>query len=151
MVGPKFAEEILDKLGAPNSYYFEITKADGTVSPNGSEGIDIAEPPVKVQIDFVTDFTNDDLREEITRYCLMNRVVKIFCAKKKKVISKDKDDKDIITYEELEPIEVGSIVINQLNISWDMLPVFKQHPLSLKGLIDICTSQILGNLLPSQN
>lgn len=167
MVGSKYVNDRLSKLGQSNSYYFEITKSDGTQSPGSEPGLDLAEPPVMVQIDFAIDFTNSDKKEEVTRYSLQNRVVKIFCATQKKIVTKvvkkdgekevpdiDEDtgkQKEIISYEENEPSEIGSFVVNSLNVNWDIYDVLKKHPLALKGLIDICMSHHLGNLLPSQN
>ena len=154
MVGASYVNDRLKKLGQSNSYYFEITKSDGTSSPGSDPGLDLAEPPVKVLIDFATDFISDDKKEEVTRYSLQNRVVKIFCATPKKITSKiKKDDKeeDVISYEENDPVEIGSFVVNSLSVNWDIYDVLKKHPLSLKGLIDICMSYHLGNLLPSQN
>ena len=167
MVGSKYVNERIENLGPPNAYYFEITKSDGTQSPGVEPGLDIAEPPVKIQIDYVVDFTNEDRKEEITRYSLQNRVVKIFCATQQKIVTKvtkkeneidvpDIDEitgkqKKVISYKENEPVEIGSFVVNSLNINWDIFEVLKKNPLALKGIIDVCTAYHLGNLLPSQN
>lgn len=151
MVGSKYVNDILSNLGPSNSYYFEITKSDGTTGQSGSAGIDLADPPVIILIDFAIDFTNENKKEEITRYSLQNRVVKIFCSTQRKIIKKDKEEKEVISYEENEPSEIGSFVVNSLSVNWDIYDVLKKHPLSLKGIIDICTAYHLGNLLPSQN
>ena len=145
MVGPKFVTEKLNNVGPSNSYYFEITKSDGT-GAGSNDGMDLAEPPVKVLIDFAQDFTNPELQELVTKYSLQNRMVNIFCATHKKIISDDK-----VSYEENDPVEIGSFVVNSLNVNWDLYSVLKQHPLALKGLMDICMAHHLGNLLPSQN
>ncbi len=156
MIGQNYVKERLNNLGPSNEYYFEVVKSDGTTSQNGDNGLDLAEPPVKILIDFAVDFNNEERKEEITRYSLQNRVVKVFMATKKKVeteVSKvDSDEKEkVISYVENEPVEIGSFVINSLNVNWDLYDTLKKNPLALKGLIDICTAYHLGNLLPSQN
>jgi hypothetical protein len=150
MIGPKFVTDRLNNVGPSNSYYFEIAKSDGTAGGMDA-GVDLAEPPVKVLIDFAQDFTNPELQELVTKYSIQNRTVKIFCATQKKIVTKNEKDEDVVTYEENEPFEIGSIAINSLNINWDIYQPFKQHPLALKGLMDICMAHHLGNLLPSQN
>jgi len=154
MVGSKYVNERIENLGPPNAYYFEITKSDGTQSPGIEPGLDIAEPPVKIQIDYAVDFTNEDRKEEITRYSLQNRVVKIFCGTQQKIVTKfnkEEKEEEVISYKENEPVEIGSFVVNSLNINWDIFEVLKKNPLALKGIIDVCTAYHLGNLLPSQN
>jgi len=154
MVGSKYVNERIENLGPPNAYYFEITKSDGTQSPGIEPGLDIAEPPVKIQIDYAVDFTNEDRKEEITKYSLQNRVVKIFCGTQQKIVTKvkkEEKEEEVISYKENEPVEIGSFVVNSLNINWDIFEVLKKNPLALKGIIDVCTAYHLGNLLPSQN
>jgi len=138
--------DTLDNLGPVNEYSFDIRDDKG--------GDSLASPPVMEIVRFSKDIDNDDYRELMTRYCLVKRSVFIKCSRKKKVVTKvaDRDViKDVITYETLEPVDVGSIQIPDINIIWDSYDIFIDHPLALKFLIDHCVGEILKKLFPSPN
>lgn len=152
MYGVDFINQVMENLGQPVEYIFNISRMDGR------EGNEFANPPVRVIIDFSTDFTNPDMQDTVTRHSIYNRKVDIYYYPKNKIVNIVKkevegEQKDIeeITWERLEPVLIGSFNFNVIDSPWDAFPILTQQPLALKALIEVCTSYHLKNLFPSQN
>jgi hypothetical protein len=144
MYGLDFVNESIQSLGTPNEYCFDISRDDG------KEGNDFNNPPVRVLIDFSSDFTNKDLQEQITKYSLNRRSVSIFVIPKDRVIIKNKDGEDEESFKKLAPVLIGSVSFNTIDSPWDVYPILQEHPLAVSALIDVCTAYHLKNLLPLQ-
>ncbi len=151
MYDNKFVSDVFEGLSEngiiENAYSFDIAKVD-----EKSIGTDMGAVPVKLLIDFSGDITNEDIQEQITKFCLRKRRVTFYVSYGKRSLKKgsDKEDPEYdVTYS--DPVELETIMFNSPEINWDVFPIFSQHPLALKSLIQVCTAQQLKNLFPLQN
>jgi len=118
-------------------YYKEVQKETSAFLANGENfkgyAIDVVteggfnQPPVLIICRAMTDgaMSFED-QELLTRYCIKGKLISILY-----------NDK-----------EVGKFVMNNLNDSFDIFPVFTDHPMSLSTLIEVCVAFVTKKYLP---
>jgi hypothetical protein len=121
--------ESFDKYGAkPIKYVFNVSKLS-----DKQLGDDFSKVPVKIQIDFATDFTDEKLQDLVTRYSVLNRIVEVFT----------QDDAGATNL-------VGQFRLDVLDMDWDLIDVISEHPFALRTLIEVCSANTLKKLFPLQ-
>jgi len=121
--------ESFDKDGIkPVKYVFNIKKTSETQS-----GEDFSKVPVKIQIDFASDFTNEELQDKVARYSIINRIVEVFI--------QDETGKTNL---------IGQFRLDVLETPWDFIEVIAENPFALKTLIEVCSANVLKKLFPLQ-
>lgn len=86
-------------------------------------------PPVRKIVSFISDTENEDLQDEIAKYCILGRTVKI------------KFDGDFVG---------PGICFNSINDPWDLWSELSSHPLAPITLRESASAFVLKNSIPQR-
>jgi hypothetical protein len=89
---------------------------------------DFKMPPVLEVLRFLENFDDQEYQDRITRFCVEGRLVKVL----------------------VDGVEVSpGATLADRDAPWDVIPDFKENPLALKTLYEICGAFVLKNSMPS--
>jgi hypothetical protein len=126
MSGLVFSREYVDAINEKAvDYVLENDKYKGysIEFPDG-----LADPPIIEVVRLLEEAQSFELKEKLTRYCILKKPVKIKLGD--------------------EYVE-GGFTMNTLDVAWDSFPLLTKHALALQLLIQVCTSHLLEKSMPS--